>query len=1370
MLEANHFITIELIMICNLKFLLLVSFGLTAFRFGMAQKYTVEMKSIEQEAGLISRNFRAFFQDADGIMWMGSDEGLNSYDGYRVKSYTVENGALLSNFAHGIAQDADGYLWLLGADPNKSNQLVIQIFNSRTGKATSHDKFFGNSFPMDLSNLLFFRSDYLSATVWLITKDHKIYTYKKRDGVLSFQLAYESPKPMFFGATCPQGFWIEYENSFRLIDSNGRNIKEINTGDRRSHGILGTDHLGNIYYFRDMPLEGAPGEYRDVIFSNQVPLGNGTAKFWEGHRISGFDPYNVQAWFVQPTAPGRTIYNNFLDKLVEFDLGEEFHAFPVLLHFDRFGNGWASFDSKINILKLRKSRFTNYLTDEHVFGVNAYGARGLYVNDQNELFTNGLGASYKIDLSTGKKEAFSPHTDFYESGAVDQEYLKRLSLIADKEGNLWYTDEGHRLFKYEIKTKKFKDFTFPDEVLKSSLGGLILHWSSYIDQSGKLWMGAREGISYLDPNDSTLAKLQDYGDFGALKQSPVYDFYENEAGIWIGASTGLYLMTPEGKLIKRFHTNGENGEKIPFNIITHIREDDTGWFWLATRGGGLVKLNPRNGEYKHWTTADGLSDNTIYATYEDDFGFLWIPSNSGIMRLEPNTFSVSTYLKGDGLIHEEFNMGSHFQAPDGRLFFGNIDGVTSFHPMDFIDERKADVELKVVGLEKQERKTGLYKDASSSYFESNGVALNPGELGFSLQFTLLDFIDSEENTFSYKIDGIDQNWNYIDQPTVRINSLPFGKYTMLVRGQGRQGQWSRELSIPIVVIRPFYLRWWFFTGIGLSLIALIWWRVSFREKRLLQHQSVLEKEIANRTVKIRQQAEELQELDNLKSKFFANVSHELRTPLSLILGPVNKLISRKDLDQNARKDLIRVQENSQQISKLVEEILDLTKLENKKIIPRPKSVGLKSFFGRLYNSFESKATFQDIKFHYSYKGDEHQSFLLDSDMTERVVNNLLSNAFKFTPANGNIVLRVLSAEDYIQVSVSDNGTGISKQDLPHIFERFFQTKDSKRAASGGTGIGLALSKELAETMNGQLIVQSEVDMGSTFSLTLPCLKDTQSVDELTPPVPTHNPVPKTGKVAKNDAYVLVVEDHPDMRNFIVSSLSDDFETMEAGNGIEALAIIEASEQKPELIITDMMMPEMDGMELLSTLRSKQSYLSIPVIMLTARTADEDKLEAFRVGVDDYLIKPFSIDELKARIINQLKTAESRRVANLVSEVNYQHGNTPDDKLEEWLLEVKRITQENVDKVDFNIASVAEAVGLSERQFQRNLKKATGYTPNVYLKEIRLQMARNYLEQHAYPQVSEVSLAVGFTSSPYFSRLYKERFGKTPAAYFLESVR
>lgn len=1349
----------------------LMSVLLTLSLPSFAQEYRVELRSIKQEDGLISRNFKTFFQDANGLMWMGANEGLNSYDGYRVKSYTVENGALLSNFVDDIGQDADGYLWLKGTDPNQSNQLVIQIFNPKTGKATSHKDFFGISFPIDLSNLWFFNSDYLSATLWLITRDHKIYTYKKGDEVLSFELVYESPKPIFSGATCPQGLWIEYEDSFRLIDSDGRNTKEINTGDRRIKGVLGTDHLANIYYFRDMPLEGSPGQYRNVIFSNQVPLGNGTAAFWHGHRIIGFDPYNVQAWFIQPKTPGRTIYNNFLDKLVEFDLEEEFHAYPKLLHFDRFGNGWASFDSKINILKLRQFRFTNYLTDEHVFGIDAYGARGLYVNEQDELFTNGLGASYKIDLATGKKEHFSPASEFYKGGGGDQEYLKRLALVADKEGNLWYTDEGHRLYKYDIRKKNFKDFTFKKEVLDRGSRGLILNWSAHFDKAGKLWIGAQDGITYLDPVDSTLTKLRDYGNFDLLRNSSIYDFHENEAGIWIGATTGLYLMTHEGVLIKRFHTGGPTGEKIPFNVISHIREDDEGWFWIATRGGGLVKLNPETGEYQHWTMADGLSDNTIYASYEDDYGFLWIPSNRGIMRVEPNEFTVSTYLKGDGLIHEEFNTGSHFKAPDGRLYFGSIGGVTSFHPMDFIDERKTDVELKVVGLEKQERKTGLYQEASAGYFESGMIRLKPGELGFSLEFTLLDFIDSEENTFSYKIEGIDQTWNYVDNPVVRINSLPYGKYTMRVRGQGRQGQWSREISIPIVVMRPFYLQWWFFTGIGLIFIILIWWRVSHREKRFLQHQAVLEEEIASRTVKIRQQAEELQELDELKSKFFANVSHELRTPLSLILGPVNKLISRKDLDQPTRKDLIRIQENSEQISKLVEEILDLTKLENKKMVARPKQVKLKKYFGRLYNSFESKAAFQDIEFGYSYKGEEDQSFPLDPDMTERIINNLLSNAFKFTPPHGKIILRVRSAEDYVQVSVSDNGTGISKQDLPHIFERFFQTKDSKRVASGGTGIGLALSKELAETMSGQLIVQSEVDQGSTFTLTLPYLASKASADESITSAPkVTKPSRQPVKAHKTDDYVLVVEDHPDMRDFIVGSLSGDFETMEAGDGQEALAILKASKHKPMLIITDMMMPEMDGMQLLSVLKSDQSYQSTPVIMLTARTADEDKLEAFRIGVDDYLIKPFSVEELKARIKNQLKVSESRRVANLVSEVSYEHNNSMDDKLENWLLEVKRITRESVHKVDFNIASVAEAMGLSERQFQRNLKKATGYTPNVYLKEIRLQMARNYLEQQSYAHVTEVSLAVGFTSAPYFSRLYKERFGKTPAAYYLQSVK
>ncbi len=1354
---------------------------------GMSQQYSVKVKSIGFEDGLVSRNNGPFFQDSEGLMWIGSREGMSRYDGYRIKAYTEENGALVSNAVRSISQDKQGFLWLLGVDPNHNNDIVFQIFDTRQGKAIVATDFFESPLPMDVQNLLMIQSDYVSGNVWLVTKDYKVYLYHKpQENSPEFRLIYESNKPVFRMRSCPQGLWLSSEGLFQLLGPSGRMVKQVNTGIPKALPILGADDMGNVYYLKELPIADRPDHKPPVLFVNEHPLGGVSPSFWQGKRIMGFDPYHQQSWYLKQGAYGRAVYDGFLNELVEYDLEQEIQAFPIPLYFDRSGNGWASYDSRVNIIKLEKSLFTNYLTDISVFGINGYGARGLYVNDKNQLFTNGLGLSYRIDLKTGQAERFSPNSDFYGekfkkgdvakayatlySGGGDQEELKRLALVPDQEGNLWYTDEGVRLIKYDIRTQRFTDYTYANGYREKVQGESTIHWSAFSDSRSRLWLGGNVGLAILDEKDSVIRKIRDYNGFETLSRSSIYSFHENESGIWIGATTGLYLMNPEGKFVKRFHTEGDVNEQIPYNTIAHIREDKEGWLWLATRGGGIIKLNTTTGEFHQWTTKNGLSDNTVYATYEDNYGYLWVPSNRGIMRIRLDDFSISTYTTADGLIHEEFNTTSHFQAKDGRLFFGSIDGVTSFHPMDFLNESQEDIALKVVGLQKQERQTGLYQESTASYFESGAVRLDPGELGFSLEFTLLDFINSDENTFSYKIDGIDQLWNYVDQPEVRINSLPYGSYSLLVRGQGRQGQWSRELSIPVVVIRPFYLRWWFFTGIALILITLISWRVAYREKRLLLRQAVLEEEIASRTVKIRQQAEELQELDELKSKFFANVSHELRTPLSLILGPVNKLISRRDLDQGTRKDLIRIQKNSEQISKLVEEILDLTKLENKKVTARPKRIKLKSYFGRLYNSFESKASFQDIDFSYSYKGAEDQSFLLDPDMTERIINNLLSNAFKFTPAHGQIVLRVLSAPDYVQVSVSDNGSGISKQDLPHIFERFFQTKDSKRAASGGTGIGLALSKELAEAMNGQLIVQSEANKGSTFTLTLPLVSETISVDES---VTIEQETPKqnnaVSKVPQKADYILVVEDHLDMRDFIVSSLSGDFDTMEAGDGQEALAILKASTHKPMLVITDMMMPEMDGIQLLTALKSIDTFQSIPVIMLTARTADEDKLEAFRIGVDDYLIKPFSVEELKARIRNQLKVSESRRVANLVSEVNYDHNNALDEKLENWLLEVKKITMESVHKVDFNIATVAGAVGLSERQFQRKLKNATGYTPNVYLKEIRLQMARSYLEQHKYNQVTEVSLAVGFTSTPYFSKLYKERFGKTPGAYFLEGA-
>ena len=1339
----------------------------------LAQEYTVKIRSVGVEDGLVSSEINGFHFDSQGFTWIGTNQGLSRYDGTRFTNYTVANGALLNDRIRQMVQDFEGNMWIGNYRSMNSEHLGIQVLDVKKGKAQSLQDFLGEPLPFSSTRVALIRSDPWTRELWISTHDKQVFVYyPDEDGKGKLQLVKTFSITTKLIATCPLGVWMQTDEGTYLLNKEGKVIRQLKVTLKETGTNLGADSLGNVYYLRKGLRGPKSNSIISVIYANDAPLDNTPLEFWEGKRPMGFNMHQLQSWYED--AP-RKVYDSRQQLLAEFKVEEEIYTWPKLIRFDRFGNGWAVHNNKVFIVKLVRSKFKNYLGDQRIFGSLGYGARGLYVNQNDELFTNGLGPSLKIDLKTGEEQVVDPGSNFYD-GPIEMEQLKRYALKADPQGNLWYTDEGPRLFKWNPDSDQYSDYTYSgktvrDAPIPNNRTQKWLHWTLHFDRNDRLWLGGQRGIRYLHPTDSVLTELQDYEPFPILGKVAVYHFHENDQGIWIASTRGLFLMSLEGKLLKSFAVEGEVGERIPHNNIAHIREDKEGWLWLATKGGGLVKLNPDTGEYEQYTTADGLSHNTTYATYADEFGYMWVPSDKGIMRINLADFSVSTYLKSDGLSQEEFNTTAHFQAGDGRLYFGHLNGVTSFDPKDFVDEGAAEINLRLTQLEKQSRKTGEFQVDNDLFLNERRIVLKPSELGFLVRFSLMDYMDAPSNTYSYKIEGLDQDWVYVNEPEVRISALPYGEYTLVLRGQGAEGRWSRQISIPVEVIRPIYLRWWFFVLLGLVVAAYITYAVRRRTQKLLTRQAHLEEEIDKRTLQVRQQAEELKELDKLKSKFFANVSHELRTPLSLITAPLSKLISSNNLQEKDRKELVRIQKNSQQIGQLVEEILDLARLENNRIEPKYKKVTIDQFCKEIFKTFEPKAQSLDIGFEHHYSGKVHQQLAIDPHMVERIVSNLLTNAFKFTASGGEVRLQVLADQDELEVKVIDNGPGISERDLPHVFDRFFQTKDGSSAASGGTGIGLALSRDLADIMDGNLRAESEEGKGSTFTLVVPDQTAHLTTEALsTDALPEKKVAVANGAITYapgKRARVLVVEDHEEMREFIAESLADDYHTDQARDGVQALQYLGRTRQAPQVIISDMMMPEMDGLELLGKLREEEAYRQIPVIMLTARSTEEDKLGAFQLGVDDYLVKPFSVEELKARIKNLLKVAESRRIASLTSDVDHELPEQLDDKTEQWLLKVKEITQENVSKVDFNIRSVAEALGLSERQFQRNLKKVSGYSPTVYLKEIRLQMARSYLEKRTFEQVSEVSRAVGFTSTDYFSKMFKARFGRLPSSYFFD---
>ena len=505
---------------------------------------------------------------------------------------------------------------------------------------------------------------------------------------------------------------------------------------------------------------------------------------------------------------------------------------------------------------------------------------------------------------------------------------------------------------------------------------------------------------------------------------------------------------------------------------------------------------------------------------------------------------------------------------------------------------------------------------------------------------------------------------------------------------------------------------------------------------------------------IESQRDQLAELDNMKSSFFANISHELRTPLTLILGPLTDIVKvrYKELPSDIANILRMAYRNGGKIRELVNEILDLGKLEAGELKLEYAPVELHSFSKRVLYTFESLAEIKEVQLRFNYSLSHPQSYLTDINKLDKVLSNLLSNAVKFTRRNGSVAMKVKELEGYISFQVIDDGDGIPPEELDRVFDRYYQSPSRKEGA--GTGIGLSFAKHLAEAMDGYLSVESELGKGSTFTLLLPLQKSDTEVEPL-PDLETEANQEEVVIIPNrlgSDLHILVVEDNAEMQQYIKSTLAPHFDVVLADNG--RMAIEQLESRRFDLILSDLMMPEMDGMELLERVKGNAHWKNTPFVMLTAINEDKDKLKAFNVGLDDYLLKPFSTDELLVRINNLIDNYKER---------TYDANEGDEDQ--RWLQSVQEMTDQRLLDEDFSVATLADELHMVERQLYRKMKKLTGLTPNKFIQEMRLRKARGYLESGTYKTLKEVSLAVGFDSFQYFSRLYAKRFGKKPTDYF-----
>ncbi len=769
---------------------------------------------------------------------------------------------------------------------------------------------------------------------------------------------------------------------------------------------------------------------------------------------------------------------------------------------------------------------------------------------------------------------------------------------------------------------------------------------------------------------------------------------------------------------------------------------------------------------------------------KDHLGRIWMQPGDGILLKTQDTV-VNKVISSPFRAIKDFPIWNTLIDEKSTLdktvaWFNGIEGIIRYEGNPVTNKIKAYNSLI--------RKIVMNED--SLLYSGGNISIEPfdiyqGNGNLTINFAATIYSNTSSIRYQTMLEGLDNKWS-APSPLSKKSffNLPIGKYTFKVKAIDIHLQESNIATFSFSVLPNWWQKWWmnllYLLIIGLILYGIIKFGIRRSTQQLEARQKELEVIVSQRTAQIEkdkslieQQAEELKELDKIKSRFFANISHELRTPLTLILGPLSYILESPEEwnKTQVQQQLLVMQRNGKNLLQLIEEILDLSKIEANKLELQEDATPMVQFFEYLFFVFEPQFQAKAVSYDLQLDIQQNLQVLVDRRKLEKILNNFLSNAIKFTAQNGKILLKVSETEELIKIQVSDDGKGIHPKDLPHIFERFYQSKQVDQKLYGGTGIGLALVKELAHLMDGKVKAESTLGTGSRFYFEFPKKKVTVDKVITLPIKETVEEDPVIDSIG-SDFNIMVVEDNSDMRNFIVQLLQKKYkQVLIAKNGAEGLALLKANNANIDLIVSDIMMPEVDGLEMLKTIKSHPEWFGIPVVMLTALAAERDKLSALTIGVDDYLTKPFSVPELMIRVQNLLYNYHQRKQVQSSEEEITIHSNNPkqqenqvNEEDKRWIENLKSIIHNSLDESTFSVEDLAAAVFLSSRQMSRKVKSITGLTPARMVREVQLTKARKILEEHTSTSVNDLAFQCGFEHPSTFSKLFKKRFGKSPSEY------
>lgn len=1129
--------------------------------------------------------------------------------------------------------------------------------------------------------------------------------------------------------------------------------------DNRIHNIV-KDSLQNIWIRTGEPKYLYKYNYEYENFTpypyNQVPI---YVKKWILYRN---DSIIKEA--------GNNRYHWFSDyrKLKQLDK----HTGKTITYQSDLTNPFAVSDNIINVMFLDDSEnlwlgtqskginYANLNNKPFVFYYNENNGKGLIQNIVRAVCVDKKGCVWVGSENKGitiiQRKINKTSYKYIEEQQLKDNNIR--AIYCDKFGFVWIGTKGG-LVKYDPNSNTFKDCSIG--ICNPNV------FSIFEDSEDDLWVGTFNGIARFDRTNEKFECLSISITGGREIRSIIEDENKN---LWIATEdAGLtkLIRTSSNKFQEKFnavrykHENG-NANSLINNRTYSLVEDNDGMIWIATNSG-LSRLNPENDTFKNFTIADGLSDDITMGVLFDGKESIWASHKKGLTRINTKTLELRNFNLLDGLQGNEFNQSACYRdSINGEMFFGGTNGLNSFFPDSFkINHHKPQVVFTQLNVMQQAVYPGTKINdrivLEKSLLCTNAITLSWYDKTFSLEFAALDYANPLSNKYKYMLEGYDEEWIFTDA-TRRIapySNLASGTYFLKVLGSNNDGIWGNSPAIlKIIVLPPWWLTWWsisIYIGIG---FLILWFVYKYVVSRIELRKN--------------------EEVHQAKLRFFTEISHEFRTPLTLIIDPVEKLLSVNTEKANSNYYLSLIYRNAKQLLLLINQLLDFRKLEAGYFSLNLQQSDIIASVRSVAESFEIQAKNRNILF-------ELKTSILQFNTTfdiakfNMIMTNLLSNAFKFTPDNGEITLRIERAtneEEGIQISVSDTGVGITKDELKKVFDIFHQSKNPVTHQEG-SGIGLALTKELVQLHGGNLTVHSDNEKGSCFSIFLPIM-DLNNIEK-TEIISTKNIASKensreTFTQPSSTTLVLplmlVVDDNSDICNYVASNFQKQYRIELATNGKDGFQ--KGIEIIPDIVISDVMMPGMTGLELCRRLKADERTSHIPVILLTARQSDESKTEGYETGADAYVTKPFNSNVLRVQVQNILE--QRQKLRELYSkgtplEIKKIAINVTD---ETFLKKATLLVEQNIHDENFNIDALAEKLKMSRSQLFRKIKALTNLSLQDFVTTIRMKQALNYLLSGEFT-VSEIAYKVGYSLPSNYTRTFSKFYGKTPSKY-LESIK